>query len=139
MRAVARALTQSVDGALDLSRTTDLHASQRVGHCHAEVVVAVHRPDRLVAVGNALAQGADEFAVQLGHCISHRVRHVDGGRAFLDDCLQNAAEKIHLASVPVFRTELDVTHQVACVAHGLHRLLQHLVGRHAQLFLHVQR
>ena len=62
-RAVACALTQPVDGALDLPRPTDLHAGKRIGHRHAQVVVAMHRPDRLVTVGNALTQGADEFAI----------------------------------------------------------------------------
>ena len=41
-RAVASALTEPVDGAFDLACAADLHAGQRVGHSHAEVVVAMH-------------------------------------------------------------------------------------------------
>ena len=39
--------------------------------------MAMHRPDRLVGVGHALAQRADELAVQLGHGIAHGVGDVD--------------------------------------------------------------
>src|SRR5690606_32415458 len=65
-RTVARALAQTVDGAFDLTRTANHDAGQGVGHRHAQVVVTVDRPDRLVRVGHHLAQGLDEVAVQLG-------------------------------------------------------------------------
>ena len=47
-RGVSGALTQSVDGAFDLSRTTNGHTSQRIGHRHSQVVMAMHGPHRLV-------------------------------------------------------------------------------------------
>ena len=107
-RAIAGALAQAVDGALDLAGAADLHAGQRIGHRHAQVVVAMHRPDRLVAVGHALAQRLDEVAVELGNGIAHGVGHVDGGRAFGDHGLEHAAQEIHVAAVAVFGAELDV-------------------------------
>ena len=97
-RAVAGALAQAVDGALDLARAADLDAGQRVGHRHAQVVVAMHRPDRLVGVGNALAQRLDELAEQLGHRVADGVRHVDRGRALGDHRLQHAAEEVRSRS-----------------------------------------
>ena len=93
-RAVAGALAQAVDGALHLARAAELHAGQRVGHRHAQVVVAVHRPDRLVGVGDALAQLADELAVQPGIGVADGVRDVDGGRAFGDHGLEHAAQEV---------------------------------------------
>ena len=99
----------------------------------------MHRPDGLVGVGHALAQGADEIAVEFGNRIADRVRNVERRGAFLDHGLEHAAEKVNVAAVAVFRAELDVVHQVASEAHRLHRLLQHLLGRHAQFLLHVQR
>ena len=138
-RAVAGALAQAVDRALDLARAADLHAGQRVGHRHAQVVVAMHRPDRLVGVGNALAQVADELAVQLGDRVAHGVGDVDRGRAFGDHRLEHAAQEVGVGAVAVLGRELDVAAQVAREAHRQPGLLEHLVGRHAQLLLHVQR
>ena len=73
-RGVAGALAEAVDRALDLARAADLHRGERVGHRHAEVVVAVHRPHRLVGVGHPLAQRADELAELLRHRVADRVR-----------------------------------------------------------------
>ena len=138
-RAITSAFAQPVDGAFHLTRTTNHHAGQRVGYSHAQVVVAMHRPDGLVAIGNALTQRFDEVAVQLRNCVAHRIGHVDGGCALGDDCLQHTAQKIWLAAVTVLRAELDVGHQIAGKAYRLLGLLQHLLRSHAQLLLHVQR
>ena len=102
-RGVAGALAEAVDRALDLPRAADLHRGERVGHRHAEVVVAVHRPHRLVRVRNLLAQGANELAEQLRHRVADRVRDVDGGRALLDHRLQHAAEEVDLGATAVLR------------------------------------
>jgi hypothetical protein len=41
-RAIASPLTQTIDGALDLSRPANFDPGQGVGHRHAQIVVAVH-------------------------------------------------------------------------------------------------
>src|SRR2546429_5615192 len=51
-------------------------------------------PDRLVAVGHALAQVLDEGAVELGNGIAHGVGHVDRGCALGDHGLDDAAQEI---------------------------------------------
>ena len=137
-RAVAGALAQAVDGALHLARATDLHAGQRVGHRHAQVVVAVHAPDRLVGVGHLLAQAANEVTVQLRDAVAHGVGDVDGAGAFLDDGLADAGQEIDVGAVAVLGRELDVAAQVAREAHGQRGLVQHLLAGHAQLLLHVE-
>ena len=78
------------------------------------------------------------MAIQLGNGVANRIRDVDGGGALVDDGLDHAGQKVDLAAVTVFGAEFDVGAQVAGKAHGLFGLLQHLLGRHAQLFLHVQ-
>ena len=137
-RAIACTLAQPVDGALDLTCPADLHTGQGVGHRHAQVVVAMHRPDRFVGVGDALAQSADELTIKLGHRVTHRVGHVDGGGALGDHGLQDAAQEIHVTAVTIFRAELHIAHKVAGKAHRLLGLFKHLVGCHAQLLFHVQ-
>jgi hypothetical protein len=99
----------------------------------------VHAPHRLVAVGDALAQVADELAVQLGHRVAHGVGDVERGGAFGDHGFQHAAQEVGVGPVAVLGRELDVGAQVARKAHRQLGLLEHLVGRHAQLLLHVQR
>ena len=97
------------------------------------------RPDRLVAVGHALAQGLDEVTVELGYGITDSVRHVDGGSTLFDHRLENATQVVDIAAVTVFGAELNVTHQVARETHRELGLLKHLLGRHTEFFLHVQR
>ena len=137
-RAIARTLAQAVDGAFDLARATDLDAGQRVGYGHTQVVVAVHAPDGLVAVGNTLTQGFDESAVQLRYGVANRIGNIDGGGAFFDDCFNNLAEKIHFTAISIFGAEFHIGAQAACLAYGHLGLFQHLLGRHAQFFLHMQ-
>ena len=137
-RAIARPLAQTVDGALDLARTTNFDPGQGVGHRHAQIIVAVHRPNSFVTVGDAFAQIADELSIQLRNGVTHGVGHIDGGGAFLNHRLDDPAQKVRIAAVSVFGAEFDVVKQIAGKAHRLTGLLKHLVGGHAQLFLHVQ-
>jgi hypothetical protein len=98
----------------------------------------VHAPDRAAAVGDALAQRADELAVQLGHGVAHGVGDVDRGGALGDHGLEHAAQEVGVAAVAVLGTELDVVAVLPREAHRQLRLLEHLLARHAQLLLHVQ-
>ena len=54
-RAIACPLSQAVDGALDLPSTSNLYTSQRIGHSHTQIVVAMHRPNGFVGVRYALS------------------------------------------------------------------------------------
>ena len=55
------------------------------------------------------------------------------------DRLEHAAQEVRVGAVAVLGRELHVGAQVAREAHRQLGLLEHLVGRHAQLLLHVQR
>ena len=99
----------------------------------------MHRPNRLVAVGYALTQGFDEIAVQLRNGIAYGVGHIDGSGPLVNHRLNHTAQKVHFAAVAVFGAEFNIATQVATKTHRLFGLLQHLLGAHAQLFLHVQR
>ena len=98
----------------------------------------MHRPNGFVRVWNALAKCFDELTIQLWHSIANGVGHVDGGCAFSNDGLQNFAQEIHVTSVAVFWTELDVCDQIASKPDGLFGLLENLIRRHAKFLLHVQ-
>jgi hypothetical protein len=74
-----------------------------------------------------------------GHVVADGVGHVDGLRAGLDHGLEDAHQEIDLGAAGVLGRELDVVGVFARPADRLHRLLDDLVGRHAQLLLHVDR
>jgi hypothetical protein len=86
-----------------------------------------------------LPQLADELAELLRHRIAHGVGDVDRGRAFLDDRLEHAAQEIELRARAILGREFDIRAGIAREAHREPRLLVDLLGRHAQLLLHVQR
>src|SRR5205085_1758024 len=138
-RGVAGALAEAVDGAFNLPRAAKLYRGERVRYRHAEVVMAVHRPHRLVRVGHALPYFLDELAELLRYRIPDRVGDVDGGRALLDHRLEHAAEKVEVGTAAILGRELDVGAGVLGESNREARLFQHLLGSHAQLFLHVQR
>jgi hypothetical protein len=95
-------------------------------------------PDRLVGVGDALAQVTDERSVQLRHCVTHGVRNVERCGPLGDCRFKNAAQEIRLGAITIFRRELDVARELAREADRESRLLVDLLRRHAQLLLHVQ-
>ena len=88
---VAGPFTQAVDRAFHLTRTTDLHAGQRVRHRHTQIVVTVHRPDGFVSIRNTLTQTQNEVAIELRNGIPHGVGQVNGGGTFINDRFNHAA------------------------------------------------
>jgi hypothetical protein len=137
-RAVAGTLAEAVDRALDLPRAADLDAGERVGDRHAEVVVAMHRPDRLVGIRDLATQIGQELTVELGDGVADRVGDVDRRRALGDDGLEDAVEELRIGAIAVLGRELDVAAEVARKPRRQPRLLEDLLARHAELFLHVQ-
>ncbi len=135
---VSGALTQAIDRALNLAGSANHHASQRVRHCHAEVVMAMHRPDRLIGIRHAFAQRPQHAAVQLRHAIADRIGKINRCRSFRDHCLNDTAQKIHVRTATIFRAEFNIVSKLACEANCLLRLFEHLIRRHAQFFLHMQ-
>src|SRR5712692_8372432 len=138
-RRIAGALAEAVDGALDLARAADHHRGERVGDRHAEVVVAMHAPHRLVRVRYFFPDFSYQFAELLRYGITDGVGNVDGGRAFLDRRLEHAAQEVELRARAVLGRELDVRAGFPGVAHREPCRLEHLLGRHPELLLHVQR
>src|SRR6185503_624981 len=80
-----------------------------------------------------------ELAELLRHRVADRVRDVDPRRALADRDLEHAAEEIRLRAARVLGRELDVRAGVLRVADRELGLLDHLLGGHAQLLLHVDR
>ncbi len=130
------ALAQPVDGAFDLPGPVH-HRGERVGDRHAEVVVAVRRPDGLAGVRDAREQLLEQRAPAIRNAVADGVGDVDRARARGDGRLEHAAEEVHLGAHRVLGRELDVVRVLARELHRLHRGLQHLLLAHAQLQLHV--
>ena len=134
---VARALADAADGHLGLTGT-HAEGGQGVGHGQAQVVVAVHAEDGLVAVGRVLDDVADEVGEFLRLGIAHGVGQVDGGGAGLDGGLHHAAEEVTFGTGGVLGGELHVVGVPGAAAHPGFDHLQHHFGVLAQLVLHVQ-
>src|SRR5580698_5326254 len=106
-RGIARAFADAVDGAFDLTRAAG-DTGERVGDCHAEVVVAVDREHGLVGVRHPLDQRANEAGVFLWHGVTDGIGNIDRGGAGLDHGFHDAAQVIHLRARAVFRRAFDV-------------------------------
>jgi hypothetical protein len=101
--------------------------------------MAVHGPHGLVGIGNAFAHRANQCRIAFRHGIAHGIGEIDGGRAFSDHTFEHPAKEVHVRAAAVLRRKLDVVSERARERHGETRLLVHLIRRHAELFLHVQR
>ena len=90
-------------------RAPALHAGQRVGHRHAEVVVAVHGEDRLVRRPARVSRTVRNiWKYSSGVGVADRVGQVDGGGAGLDRRLHAAAQVVDLGAGGVLRRPLHV-------------------------------
>ena len=137
-RRVARAFAEAVDGAFDLARPGP-DGGERVRHRQTEVVVAMHGQRGLVDVRHAVTQHGDERREFVGRRIAHRIGDVDRARAGLDRAFDRPAEEVGVGARAVLRTPFDIVAQVAREGHAVDHRPMHVVGRHAELVLHVQR
>ena len=137
-RAVARPLTQTVDRALDLTRSR-LDRCQAVGHGEAQVVVAVRADHRLVDGGHAVDEALDHAVHVRRGRVADGVGDVDGRGTGCDHRLHHPAEKVDLRARRVFRGKLDVFAQVPRPGDAGHGPREHFLLRHPQLELAVDR
>ena len=137
-RGIAGTLAETIDGAFDLARAVH-HGGKRVGDGHAEIVVAVRRPDHLVGIRHALDQLLHALAPQGGNAVADGVGHVERFGAGLDHLVEDADQKIHVGAHRILGREFDVVGIFERELDRLDRRLDHLVGLHAQLLFHVDR
>ena len=137
-RGIAGALADAVDGAFDLARAR-LHAGERIGHRHAEIVVAMGGEHRLVGIGHALAHHLEQREIFLRHRVADGVGDVDGGGAGVDGGLHAAAEEIVLGAGAVLGRPFHVVGVAARAGHLRDHHLVDLVRLLLQLVFHVHR
>ena len=135
-RAVAGPLADAVDGALDLAGP-HLHGADGVGHREAQIVVAVHRDDGLIDVGDPVEQGLDD-AGELGrYRVAHGIGDIDGAGAGLDGGFHHAAQVVYRGAARILAGELHVVGVAAGMLDGADPHLQHVFEALLQLALDV--
>ncbi len=130
-RAVAGALADAVDRALDLASAGN-DGRQAVRHGHAQIVVAVHGQPDAIDAAHVLTQVAEQLRELIRHRVADGVRNVHGGRAGLDDGFDHLGQELQLGARGVLSGELHVIAELARDAHTFNR------GSHDLLFRHVQ-
>ncbi len=133
---VAGPFADAVDGDFDLPCPV-LHSRKRVCGRQAQVVVAVDAENDVLAAFHVLAQIADQLAELFGRGVADGVGDVQRRRAGPNGDGQHLDQELGVAAAGVFGAELDVVAQAAGVLHHVADRFEHLVGRHAQLVLHV--
>src|SRR5262249_43299693 len=106
-RGISRALSDAIDGALDLTRAV-MNSGQGVRDRETEVVVAVHTQCDSIDARNPALNVAYQPAILIGHAVAYGVRNIDDRRAGLDDSIEYLAEVIDVRTPGVFRGELNV-------------------------------
>ena len=127
-RGVAGALADAVDAALDLARPR-AYRGQRVGHRHAQVVVAMHGEDHVTQRRHLFVEPAHQRRPFLRRGVAHRVGDVDRGRARLDGGGDDLSQELLLGAAGVHRRELDVGAERASRLHRVDGALQDLLWR----------
>jgi hypothetical protein len=137
-RGIAGALAEAIDGAFDLACPRH-HGGEAVGHGQAQVVMAMHRPDHLVGIRDPFAQLVNPVRILLGNVVADGVRNVDGGRAFLDHRLDDAAQEIEIGTSGILAGKFDIVDPVAGEPHRMPGRDEHVIRGHAQFLFHVDR
>src|SRR5690242_1266526 len=123
-RAVAGALTDAVDRALDLAGAR-FHRGQRVGDRETQVVMAVHADHGAIAEG--LHDFADESAVFLRRRVADGIGNVHRAGAGRDYRLGDLFQETGLGARAVFGREFDVIDVAAGQLDGGDRFIEHLL------------
>src|SRR5579884_2941036 len=131
-RGVPRALTDAVDGTLDLPRA-GLDRGQRIGDGEAQVVVAVHAHDGAVPEG--ARDAADDLRIVFGNGVADGIRQVDGPRARFHHGARDLFEVIEIGARGVFSRKLHVIGELARELHRGAGLVKHLLAGLFQLVL----
>ncbi len=137
-RRVARALAETVDGALDLRGTVadGLDGERRR---HAEVVVGVDGDRGILDAVDALTQIGDAGTEGPRHVVPRGIGVVHNRRARLNGSLDDAHEEVLIGATGILGVELDVVDEVGRELDGVDSPLNRLVLREMQLVVQVAR
>jgi len=117
---VSRALTQAVDGALDL-RGTVHHARKRKRSRHAQVVVTMHGNADILDTSDVLHEVANALAELPWHAEACGVGDVHDRRTGLDDGLEHAGQVFVRGAPGILGVELDIVNILAGMTQHLDR------------------
>ena len=135
-RRVAGALADAVDRALDAPGTRG-QRGQRVGHGEAQVVVAVHGEQRLLAAARLAHHATHQLPKLIGQAVPGGVGDVDDVGPGRDHRLHRLDQIIRVGAACIFRRVLHVLAQRPRVRDRLGAAGQNLLARHAQLAVDV--
>ncbi len=133
-RAIARALTDAVDRAFDLT-CTGLHGGQAVRDGHAQIVVAVHAQTNIVDAGDVLLQVAEQLIELTRHRIANGIGYVHRRCAGADRGLDDLSQILELRSRGILGGELDIITELSRQLNAFDRGTDDLVLGHLQLVL----
>src|ERR1019366_2142558 len=122
-RGVAGPFAESVDSALHLPRAVE-HTSQRVGHRHAKIVMAVHADHGPLAPGHVFPYAANQRSVLFRHGVAGGVGNIDDAGSGGDDGANHFKQVVRLGAPGVFGVKLDVVGELPRQGHGIDRHLQ---------------
>ena len=110
---------------------------EAIGHRQSQVIMAVHRDDRLAAVRHMFADPSDELAELLRNRIAHGIRNVDRAGAGADDRLDDFVEIGGVRTARIHRRKFHIVHVAPRPLHHLHGALLGFLAGHPELMLQV--
>ena len=132
MDSVPGPLSDSVDRAFDLAGSA-FHGREAVGHRHPQVIVAMHRDDRLLDVLHLFADVGDQLSVFRGGGVPYGVRDVDRGGSGVNGRLDDPGQVIPIRTGGVLGGELHILRVPFGMGHGAAGFLQNLFPALSQL------
>ena len=136
-RRVASTLADTVDRDLDLTRTC-LHAGQRIRGRETEIVVRVDAQRRLVQFGHVRVERGEDLPVLLRRRVADGIGDVDRRGAGGQRGAHDLCHELRAGARGVLAGEFDVRDLRPGVGNSIAGLLDDLLGRHAELVLHVE-
>src|SRR5581483_2670861 len=106
-RRIAGTLPNSINRALDMPGTGG-DCRKRVGYRQPQIVVTMRRNGNVLNAAYTLPEGVNQIRELSRGAVAHRVRDIHGGRASIDYCLNDFAEKIRISAGRIFRGKLHI-------------------------------
>ena len=129
-RGIARAFTQSIDGAFDLTRAVS-QSFESIDGRHPQIVVAMDTDNGLIDIGHFLANIANNAAKLTRNCVAHSIGNIDGCSTRLNSSFDHVEEVLRLCTRGIHRRKLHILAMRPGSCNCINSHLQDLIGRFA--------
>ena len=129
-RGIARAFTQPINSAFDLTRAIS-ECLESIDSRHAQIVVAVDTDNSLIDIGHFLTNIANNTTKLVGYCVAHGIGNIDRCRTRFNGSFNYIVEILRLCTRSIHWRKFHILAMRFGSCNRINSHLQNLIGRFA--------